>query len=104
MSNVIPIRPKASPVVVDEDYMAPLSNDQLAYKIWKSLDEAEAFFLSEDQSCDVERNDAEFALIEAGIAATVLARRLLGRDPQELYDELWQRMLASLADKQEDDQ
>ncbi len=96
--NVIPLfgRRSADPVVINETYFEPLTNDQLAYRAWSHCDLAEEIFFSEEAEEDSLR-EAKFEVLMAQWALRVLVRRLTGYPALELREQVNQAFLERLA-------
>jgi len=96
--NVIPLfgRGPTDPVVINETYFEPLTNDQLAYRAWSHCDLAEEIFFSDEAEEDSLR-EAKFEVLMAQWALRVLVRRLTGYPALELRVQVNQAFLERLA-------
>ncbi|WP_170303993.1 MULTISPECIES: hypothetical protein [Pseudomonas] len=96
--NVIPLfgRKPTDPVVINEAYFEPLTNDQLAYRAWNHCDLAEEIFFSDEAEQDSLR-EAKFEVLMAQWALRVLVRRLTGLPALELREQVNQAFLDRLA-------
>lgn len=96
--NVIPLfgRKPTDPVVINEAYFEPLTNDQLAYRAWNHCDLAEEIFFSDEAEQDSLR-EAKFEVLMAQWALRVLVRRLTGLPALELREQVNQAFLERLA-------
>ncbi|MFK0086398.1 hypothetical protein ACIQUS_03780 [Pseudomonas sp. NPDC090755] len=96
--NVIPLfgRKPTDPVVINEAYFEPLTNDQLAYRAWNHCDLAEEIFFSDEAEEDSLR-EAKFEVLMAQWALRVLVRRLTGFPALELREQVNKAFLERLA-------
>ncbi|MFJ4056548.1 hypothetical protein ACIPZC_24300 [Pseudomonas sp. NPDC089743] len=96
--NVIPLfgRRPTDPVVINETYFEPLTNDQLAYRAWNHCDLAEEIFFSDEAEEDSLR-EAKFEVLMAQWALRVLVRRLTGHPALELREQVNQAFLERIA-------
>lgn len=96
--NVVPLfgRKPTDPVVINEAYFEPLTNDQLAYRAWNHCDLAEEIFFSDEAEEDSLR-EAKFEVLMAQWALRVLVRRLTGFPALELRGQVNQAFHERLA-------
>lgn len=88
MSNVVNLPQPPAAEVINDETMSLLTNDQLAWRIWSSLNETEGLIEEEGiPEWKFNQNDVLCEVSVALICARVLVRRMTGMEPKAIAEE-----------------